>query len=232
MSLTLLEIEQKLKTGTVKQKVLYCLWIARSENKRYCIVQGLREHISGGWLPMWILQSPLIGGTSADRRLRELREHHGIPLECRKHEYINDHGESRHIWIHRIAFDPRCLDWEEVFAKKRQYFYTGPKGTTPTRTPPAVQSPRLTRPVGHAIFNEQSPNTNNFSASSVVNSSDRSQTASNTPQNKPVDARSLPGLNGISTLGYPPADLNNKNAATNAQPRPLKSNKSGQLQFT
>jgi hypothetical protein len=55
---------------------------------------------SGCWVPLWQLMNPAIGGTSAARRLREIKEE-GIPVEWR----YSDKPGSRETY-YRIKTQP------------------------------------------------------------------------------------------------------------------------------
>ncbi len=91
---------------TRKEAVLRYLLLARRTNKPHRIG---KDFVRGGWVPLWILRRPDIGGSAADVRMRELRREHGIPIEKRAHI---DHktGKETHTWLYRIAGDPDAVD--------------------------------------------------------------------------------------------------------------------------
>ena len=91
---------------THKQAVLKYLTEARRSNRAHRIG---KDFVRGGWVPLWILRRPSIGGSTADVYMRELRRDHGIPIEKRVHI---DHatGKETHIWLYRIAGDPDAID--------------------------------------------------------------------------------------------------------------------------
>lgn len=115
------EIKRRLRTRA--QKVLFRLWVAKLRNEVFFLDRIYHEEpISGGWLPLWALRGPLIGGDCADKRLRELRNDHLVPF---KNTLINGHLQpwKIHRWVSRegkidylycLDIDPRDLDWEEV----------------------------------------------------------------------------------------------------------------------
>jgi len=97
---------------TTQQKILYTLYYGRHENGRFNLAPYNREGgwISGGWLPMYAMRGPLLGGDSADRRLRELREA-GWPIIDKEHKFVVG-GVKRNMHIYALGVDPGTLDWD------------------------------------------------------------------------------------------------------------------------
>lgn len=108
---------------TRKQIILKLLLEARVNNSPFKLYDGGKgntAYISGGWFPVYALQTPQIGGSSAGRRLREISFDHGVPKEDKvhKYEYYGYNGEliKNSIHIHRIALTPQQITaypWEE-----------------------------------------------------------------------------------------------------------------------
>ncbi len=62
-----------------------------------------------GFMPMFAFRG-VDCGDSADRRLRELREIHGVPIEIEKFNT----GGKRELPAYRLDCDPDALDWTEI----------------------------------------------------------------------------------------------------------------------
>jgi len=84
---------------TAKIRVLDELLSAWTEKRKYSF-----QTLSPGWTPSGILHSHKIGGSSAGRRIRELRVDNGIDIECSYLHYdnhdllITPHG----TWAYRL----------------------------------------------------------------------------------------------------------------------------------
>ncbi len=83
------------------QRVLYRLWYARLHNEKH---RGLPP----GWLPIYEFQK--VGGSSGDRRFREIRDEKLVPTDYDKFEI----GEET-IHAYRLDCDPYEIDWQEIF---------------------------------------------------------------------------------------------------------------------
>lgn len=117
----MIAIMRRLKTD--KQRVLFRLWRAKYENEVFWL-DGMtrKEAISGGWLPMWALRGSMLGGDSADRRLRQLRDENGIQFKetivnghirpYKVHQWVSTPGNTSYIYC--LALDPHKLDWNEL----------------------------------------------------------------------------------------------------------------------
>jgi hypothetical protein len=64
-------------TGTVAR--VYNL-LAETARRRHKWAVG-RHQAPAGWVPTWVLREPWAGGSAGDRRLRDLRDKHGIAVE-------------------------------------------------------------------------------------------------------------------------------------------------------
>jgi len=114
------------------QRVLFRLWVAKLRNEYFFLVPGETSSIiRGGWLPVWAVTESMIGGSSGDRRLRQLRDK-GFPF---KQSNINGHIENYkihewHLYGKKIRTFIYCLDcdltpddWEEILDKNAKYHY-------------------------------------------------------------------------------------------------------------
>ena len=76
---------------TRKQIVLQLLYLARTNPKPYMIHDSdlgkERVWISGGWRPVWYFVGHGRGGSAGYIRLWELRDHNGVPVEIKNHEW-------------------------------------------------------------------------------------------------------------------------------------------------
>lgn len=111
-------IQENLQNG--RQRVLFRLWIAKLRNEPYFLSNRPDEVISGGWLPIYAMQGPLIGGSSADRRLRELRTMHLIPIDYKIHRWKE---QKKITHIYRLGCNADEINWHDVFENWPQYTF-------------------------------------------------------------------------------------------------------------
>ncbi|MDD5061593.1 MAG: hypothetical protein PHC43_01050 [Candidatus Marinimicrobia bacterium] len=104
-----------------ESKVLFRLWIARLRNEKFFLSRNPDEVISGGFLPMYAFRSGSLGGDSADRRLRFLRDNLLIPIEIHKHTWKTN--PKKKTYLYRLNCNPYDLDWDEYFTKKGRFIY-------------------------------------------------------------------------------------------------------------
>jgi len=115
-----LSIEKSLECN--RHRVLFRLWVAKLFEQPYWLAAGVNESIIRGWLPMQAFRGALLGGDSADRRLRELREE-GFPfVETLIGNSMKPY--KRHVWqyggrqysanIYRLACDLSLQDWRQI----------------------------------------------------------------------------------------------------------------------
>jgi len=95
-----------------KQKILYTLYQGRRQNGKFNLASYNHSGawISGGWLPLYALRGPIIGGDSAGRRVRELHEL-GWPVINKEHKFVVG-GVKRSIRIYALGVTPSSLDWD------------------------------------------------------------------------------------------------------------------------
>ncbi len=125
-----LEIAQQLqKKSNAKQRVLFRLWQAKKNNEIFWLQNNPPVAVRGGWLPLFALTSPLIGGSEASRRKREITEHHGIPIEHKIHSWRSDGATvteekpaDRVTHLHRLECDPEDINWHEVLENRHFVF--------------------------------------------------------------------------------------------------------------
>ena len=116
------DIQENLQNG--RQRVLFRLWTAKLNNEILFLSHIPDEVISGGWLPIYAMQGPLIGGSSADRRLRELRTMHLVPIDYKIHRW-KERKKITHIY--RLGCSANEINWYEVFEDWPQYTFCNPK---------------------------------------------------------------------------------------------------------
>jgi len=103
-----------------RQRVFFTLWSAIVNNRRFCLSYTTHEYISNGWLPLYSLRAPNIGGDAADVRLRELHTIHNVPFVtstingnthiCKIHHWKS--FKDQITWIYRLDLDPNDIDWD------------------------------------------------------------------------------------------------------------------------
>jgi len=124
------------------QRVLFRLWVAKLFEQRFWLAPGIDTSIIRGWLPIYAVTEPMIGGSAGDVRLRDCRKH-GIPFKqtvingksvpYKIHEWTL-YGKEKKTYIYRLACNLTPEDWEEIFERKYIYY----KPPVPTlRDPPA-----------------------------------------------------------------------------------------------
>ena len=116
--MTIQDIKENLQNR--RQRVLFRLWIAKLYNEIFFLSHQPDEVISGGWLPIYAMQGSLIGGSSADRRLRELRTIHLIPINYKIHRWKY---EKRITHIYKLGCNSNEIKWYEIFNKGSQYIF-------------------------------------------------------------------------------------------------------------
>jgi len=117
------QIQSNLKNA--RQRVLFRFWIAKVRNDKFRLYTRPDIYISGGWLPVFAVQEALIGGSSADRRLRELKEINNIPFECKVHKW-NIGDRKMKTYIHRLKCNTGDINWKELFDKWPDYRFPYP----------------------------------------------------------------------------------------------------------
>ncbi len=83
-------------TGTVAR--VYNL-LAETARRRHAWAIG-RHKAPAGWVPTWVLREPWSGGSAGDRRLRDLRDKHGVEVEGMS---FTAGERSTSSWIWRLA---------------------------------------------------------------------------------------------------------------------------------
>jgi len=83
-------------TGTVAR--VYNL-LAETARRRHGWAIG-RHKAPAGWVPTWVLREPWSGGSAGDRRLRDLRDKHGVDVEGMS---FTAGERSTSSWIWRLA---------------------------------------------------------------------------------------------------------------------------------
>ena len=91
---------------TSKERILQRLIQARLSNEKYILhdFNGHRNWISGGYLPMWEIQK--VGGTSGDRRIREIREDY--PIDMKRHEWQHE-DKKINTFVYRLDMEPKKI---------------------------------------------------------------------------------------------------------------------------
>jgi len=116
-------IKSRLRTNW--QRVLFRLWIARIRKEKFWLASGMDSSIITGWLPMYALRGKLIGGDSADVRLREdLRIKRQFPILLKNHIWYL-YGEKKITPIYRLDCDLSIEEWDEILNNKN-YIYQPP----------------------------------------------------------------------------------------------------------
>lgn len=76
------------------------------------------EPVGEGWLPIYALEGPYIGGSSGDRRKRELQTDFGIPIEKKVHHWISD--PKKYTFVYRLGCDPEEIDIKNIAYRPRK----------------------------------------------------------------------------------------------------------------
>ena len=91
------------------QRVLSRLYYAKKYHKLYFSHKkdGKSVYFPTGYLPIWSFMRPGIGGSSGDRRLRELRGERGVPILKKK-------VKSKSYSIYKLGCECSEIDWNAV----------------------------------------------------------------------------------------------------------------------
>jgi len=121
--------------ATRRQKVLHLLLMHRLKDRPYLLHRSVipenNVYISGGFLPIWEFTNKYVGGSSGDRRLRELRMINLVPIEMHRHRWKHWNPAKgcdsfMTTPIYRIGLTPEQIeayDWSKAFGKSRWIFY-------------------------------------------------------------------------------------------------------------
>lgn len=116
---------------TATQKVLRELIQLRLGNNSFPISQSHHAQnrwISGGFRPLWHFQRADCGGTSAGRQIRRLRLEHNVPIEMKRHKWIDSNGINRNTPIYRIGLtikEAGEYNWLEAFQMPFNWVFKG-----------------------------------------------------------------------------------------------------------
>ena len=99
---------------TKRLRVLVRLYVAKLNHEEY--IAGIPR----GFIPVYELQKPWVGGTSGDRRKRELQEKHNLPIECRKFKM-----PGRIIFAYKLGCCTRKIDIREIVKSWPRWKYSG-----------------------------------------------------------------------------------------------------------